>query len=116
MRIKKGDLYYAKLGFQKGSQQGGYRPVVIVQNNRDNYSSPTTIIAPITKKITERNTHLILENEVLDYKSSILAEQVRVIDKTRLSRYIGKLPKELISKLNNTLCNALAIKIGGDRK
>ena len=38
MRIKKGDLYYAKLGFQKGSQQGGYRPVVVVQNNRDNYS------------------------------------------------------------------------------
>jgi len=92
--IKKGDIYYAMLDPVIGSEQDGKRPVVVVQNNLANKHSPTVIVAPITTVIkkTYLPTHIVIyKNNFLKKDSTILVEQVRVIDKSRIITYLGKL-------------------------
>lgn len=83
----RGEIYYADLSPTKGSEQGGLRPVLIIQNDVGNKYSPTTIIAPLTSQMGKKPlpTHVILDNWV-GTKSVILLEQVRVIDKSRLEK------------------------------
>lgn len=94
-QIYRGDLFYADLGHGIGSEQRGYRPVLIIQNNTGNKYSPTTIIAALTCKTASKvplPTHYLLGNEAgLKKPSIVLLEQVRTIDKARLGRYIGHL-------------------------
>ena len=92
----RGDMYYADLGKGIGSEQEGYRPVVIIQNDVGNKHSPTVIIASITSKRDAKAklpTHYLLEAENgLELPSLVLLEQLRTIDKRRLSSFIGHLP------------------------
>ncbi len=94
MNVKRGDLYYADLSPVLGSEQGGVRPVVIIQNDVGNKYSPTVIIAPITSQMnkTKLPTHVALSasNEYgLPKNSVVLLEQIRTIDKMRLKEKIG---------------------------
>lgn len=110
--IKKGDIYYAMLDPVIGSEQDGKRPVVVVQNNLANKHSPTVIVAPITTVIkkTYLPTHIVIyKNNFLKKDSTILVEQVRVIDKTRIITYLGKLNDIQIQKVDKALINAFAI-------
>lgn len=108
----RGDIYYADLKGAIGSEQSGIRPVVIVQNDIGNKHSNTVIVAPLTKKIDKRikiPTHVIVEafgNIIVD--STILTEQLRVLDKQRLTRKVGKLSNELLEQVDN----ALGISVG----
>ena len=108
----RGELYYADLGTGIGSEQNGYRPVVIIQNDVGNRHSPTTIVAAISTQIkTKANlpTHYHLKlGSGLVQSSMVMLEQIRTVDKTRLAQYIGKLSDEEINGLNH----ALAISIG----
>ena len=104
---QRGDMYYADLGRGIGSEQEGYRPVVIIQNNIGNKHSPTVIIAAISSRVGVKPklpTHYYINAENgLELPSIILLEQIRTIDKHRLAKYIGRLSKEHISGMNHAL-------------
>ena len=108
----RGDLYYAELGHGIGSEQKGTRPVVIIQNNVGNKHSPTVIIAAVTSKANVKAklpTHYYLDaGNGLAQPSLVLLEQIRTIDKQRLSGYIGRLDEKHIRGINH----ALAVSIG----
>ena len=107
MQIKRGDIYYADLSPVVGSEQGGVRPVVIVQNDVGNKYSPTVIAAAITSKINKAKmpTHIEIDAETfgLPKDSVVLAEQIRTIDKKRLKERIGHLDDEYMMKVNEAL-------------
>ena len=111
MEIKRGDIYYANLSPVVGSEQGGIRPVVVIQNNKGNQHSPTIMAAAITsRKKTLLPTHVEIEVAGLDKQSIVLLEQVRTIDRSRLFEYIGKLNEEQISRVNEALSISLDLK------
>lgn len=91
-QIKRGQIYYANLAPVIGSEQGGKRPVVIVQNDVGNKHSPTTIIAIVTSRHTKAKlpTHCWLETKCLPLNSMVELEQVRTIDKSRLFGFVGE--------------------------
>ena len=106
--VKKGDLFFADLSPVVGSEQGGIRPVLIIQNDTGNKYSPTVIAAAITSQTNKAKlpTHIEigLENGGLKSDSVILAEQIRTIDKSRLKEKIGHIEDEnIINKINNAL-------------
>lgn len=105
LEIKRGYLYYADLSPVVGSEQGGIRPVLIIQNDIGNKYSPTVIVAAITSQINKAKlpTHIeISANEYgLNKDSVILLEQIRTIDKKRLREKIGCLDKNMMLKVNN---------------
>ena len=108
MVIKRGDMFYADLSPVVGSEQGGVRPVVIIQNNLGNKYSPTVIAAAITSQTnkTKLPTHIEItgDTEGLKNNSVILTEQIRTIDKSRLKEKIGHIDdEEVISQINNAL-------------
>lgn len=107
MVIKRGDIYYADLSPVVGSEQGGVRPVLIIQNDIGNKYSPTVIATAITSQINKAKmpTHIELEaNEYgLTRDSVVLAEQIRTIDKQRLKEKIGHLDDKLMSRVNEAL-------------
>ncbi|MCM0596010.1 type II toxin-antitoxin system PemK/MazF family toxin [Weissella uvarum] len=114
MDIKRGDIFFAELSPVVGSEQGGQRPVVIVQNDVGNHHSPTIIMVPITAQIDKPRlpTHVGLPAEIehtgISRDSVLLAEQVRTLDKRRLQDKIGVVPEEIMITLNR----ALAISLG----
>ncbi len=114
--IKRGELYYADLSPVVGSEQGGIRPILIVQNDTGNKYSPTVIAAAVTSKLTKAKlpTHIeIAANEFGLIKDSvILLEQIRTLDKKRLKEKIGELSKIKMSKVNT----ALLISLGFNNK
>ena len=101
----RGDLYYADLGRGLGSEQQGNRPVVIIQNDVGNRHSPTVIVAAISSKVgvkAKLPTHYYMEaGSGLVQPSIVLLEQIRTIDKRRLSNYIGKLDERHIHGINH---------------
>ena len=105
--IKRGDIYYADLSPVIGSEQGGLRPVLIIQNDVGNKYSPTVIAAAITSQInkTKLPTHIELyaENFGLAKNSVILLEQIRTIDKRRLKEKMGHLDDGLMNKVNDAI-------------
>lgn len=107
MNIRRGDIYYADLSPVIGSEQGGVRPVLIVQNDIGNKYSPTVIAAAITsqKSKTELPTHIELDavNTGLQKDSIVLLEQVRTIDKHRLKEKMGKLDDQSMGKVNQAI-------------
>lgn len=112
--MRRGELYLANLDKQVGSEQSGLRPVVILQNEKGNLHSPTTIICPITsKQKTEIITHVPITPQDCDIMkdSIILCEQVRVIDKSRLIRKLGNINnQEIINTINHKLLISLGVK------
>lgn len=111
--IKRGDLYYADLSPVIGSEQGGVRPVLIIQNDIGNKYSPTVIIAAITSQINKAKlpTHIeISANEYgLNKDSVILLEQIRTIDKKRLREKIGYLDENMMLKVDGSLQISLGL-------
>ncbi len=109
--IKRGELYYADLSPVIGSEQGGVRPILIVQNDTGNKYSPTIIAAAITSQINKAKlpTHIELNaNEFGLVKDSvILLEQIRTLDKRRLKEKIGELPLSTMNKVNTALLISL---------
>lgn len=108
MIVKRGDMFYADLSPVVGSEQGGIRPVLIIQNDMGNKYSPTVIAAAITSQIGKNKlpTHIELDskNNGLKSNSVVLAEQIRTIDKSRLKEKIGHIDDDnLINKINNAL-------------
>ena len=108
MTIKRGDMFYADLSPVVGSEQGGVRPVLIIQNDLGNKYSPTVIAAAITSQTnkTKLPTHIEINSEECGLKndSVVLAEQIRTIDKSRLKEKIGHIEDEkIINKINNAL-------------
>ncbi len=105
--VKRGDIYYADLSPVVGSEQGGIRPVLVVQNDVGNKYSPTVIVAAITSKINKAKmpTHIEIEGDKhgLTKDSVILAEQIRTIDKRRLKERIGHLDQSLTYCVNEAL-------------
>lgn len=110
--IQRGDIYYADLSPVTGSEQGGLRPVIVIQNDKGNQYSPTVIVAAITSNIkkTKLPTHIVLpEIEGLSKKSIVLLEQIRTIDKSRLSNKIGSIDSEYMHKINEAILISLGI-------
>jgi mRNA interferase MazF len=105
--IKRGDIYYADLSPVIGSEQGGVRPVLIVQNDTGNRYSPTVIAAAITSQINKAKLPTHIEIGAKEYglakDSVILLEQIRTIDKKRLREKIGRLDDVLMEKVNEAL-------------
>ena len=108
MIIKRGDMFYADLSPVIGSEQGGIRPVLIIQNDLGNKYSPTVIAAAITSQTNKAKlpTHIELmkDTEGLKSNSVILTEQIRTIDKSRLKEKIGHInDANVINQINNAL-------------
>ncbi len=110
--VKRGEIYYADLSPVVGSEQGGMRPVLIVQNDIGNRYSPTVIAAAITSKVDKAHlpTHIGLEmgSFGLTRDSVVLLEQIRTIDKRRLKERMGQVSGELMQKVDN----AIAVSCG----
>ena len=107
MIVKRGEIYYADLSPVVGSEQGGVRPVLIVQNDVGNKYSPTVIAASITSQINKAKMPTHIEVDASEYglakNSVILLEQIRTIDKKRLKEKIGLVDDELMEKVNDAL-------------
>lgn len=111
---RRGDLYMANLNPFKGSEQGGTRPVLVLQNNDGNYYCPTLIVAPLTTKIKKQNqpTHYYLERvRGLSAPSIVELEQIKTIDKLRVQRYVGKLSPEQMSGVEDALRCSMGLEI-----
>ena len=113
--VKRGDIYYADLSPVVGSEQGGIRPVLIVQNDIGNKYSPTVIAAAITSQINKAKMPTHIELAAKDYglnkDSVILLEQIRTIDKRRLREKIGRIDDGLMASVNNAL--SISFGLGG---
>lgn len=110
--IKRGEMYYADLSPVVGSEQGGLRPVLVVQNDIGNKYSPTVIVAAITSQMTKAKlpTHIEVGVECgLPKNSVILLEQIRTLDKTRLQEKIGELPPGMMNEVNTAISVSLQI-------
>ena len=107
MNIRRGDIYYADLSPVVGSEQGGIRPVLIVQNNVGNRFSPTVIAAAITSQQSKANlpTHIpfYADSSGLAKDSVVLLEQVRTIDKKRLKEKMGTVDENSMNEINNAI-------------
>lgn len=115
MIVKRGDIYYADLSPVIGSEQGGVRPVLVVQNDVGNRYSPTVIAAAITSQINKAKLPTHIEIDAQDYglsrDSVVLLEQVRTIDKKRLKEKIGHLDEDMMDRVNDAL--EISLGLGG---
>lgn len=118
MSVKRGDIYYADLSPVVGSEQGGMRPVLIIQNDVGNRYSPTVIAAAITSRMgkTRLPTHIdVYADKVgLTKDSVILLEQVRTLDKKRLGEKMGHLDDEMMTEVNNAIAVSFGLGIVAD--
>ncbi len=107
MQIKRGDIFYADLSPVVGSEQGGIRPVLIIQNDIGNRHSPTVICAAITSRMNKAKLPTHIEIEATKYQlvknSVVLLEQIRTIDKQRLKDHICHVDKKLMNKIDEAL-------------
>ena len=108
--VYRGEIYYADLSPVLGSEQGGSRPVLILQNNIGNKHSPTIIAAPITCRLSKKHipAHVQISEGGLHEDSLVLLEQIRVLDKLRLKMRIGAVSAETMNKVDA----ALKIELG----
>lgn len=113
MIVKRGELYFADLSPVVGSEQGGIRPVLVVQNDIGNKYSPTVIAAAITSKLNKAKlpTHIELSSKEygLEKDSVVLLEQIRTIDKTRLKEKIGELNTFKMNQVNKAMMISLGV-------
>lgn len=114
MNIKRGDIFYADLSPVVGSEQGGVRPVLIVQNDVGNKYSPTVIAAAITSQQfkTRMPTHISVNASVcgLSKDSVVLLEQIRTLDKKRLREKMGNLPETDMNRIDDALSVSIGLK------
>ncbi len=114
MQVKRGDIFYADLSPVIGSEQGGIRPVLVVQNDVGNKFSPTVICAAITSKINKAKLPTHVEIDAAEYElvknSVILLEQIRTIDKRRLKEKICHLDDELMAQVDKGIMISFALQ------
>lgn len=110
--IHRGEIYYADLSPVVGSEQGGYRPVIVLQNNKGNRYSTTVIIAPISSRLSKNPlpTHVMVDSNLLEKKSVVLLEQIRTIDKKRIKEKVGKIDNRIMKQINQAIKTSLDIK------
>lgn len=110
----RGEIYFADLEQGIGSEQEGYRPVVIIQNDVGNRHSPTVIVAAVTSRKETREklpTHFYVgEESGLERPSVVMLEQLRTLDKQRLDKYVGRLDQKKLSELDYALAISLDLK------
>ena len=117
--IRRGDLFYADLNPVVGSEQGGIRPVLVIQNDVGNHFSPTVVAADITSRKAKNSlpTHILLENVPgLAPTSLLLLEQLRTIDRKRLRGYIGRISKEKMLEVDAALAISIGIGYPNERR
>lgn len=111
--VKRGDLFYADLSPVIGSEQGGVRPVIVIQNDVGNKYSPTIIVAAVTSQINKAKLPTHIEIKAFKYgltkDSVVLLEQVRTIDKKRLKEKIGHIDDKTMKKIDASLKTSLGI-------
>lgn len=101
--FRRGDLYVANLNPFTGSEQGGTRPVLVIQNNKGNRYSPTLVVLPITSRMDkkgERTHYLLVNQRGLLVPSIVMAEQPRTIDKSRIKAYLGPVRTDAMPEIN----------------
>ena len=112
--MKRGDIYRADLDPVVGSEQGGVRPVLIIQNDRGNLHSPTVIVAAITSRTHKAKLpiHVALPGAACGLKqdSVALLEQLRTLEKARLSKYLGRAPAQVMAQVDEALAWSLGTK------
>jgi mRNA interferase MazF len=111
MQVRRGEIYFADLNPVTGSEQGGLRPVLVLQNDVGNHHSPTTIVAAITSRIRKARlpTHVVVPKGDLAKDSVILLEQLRTVDKTRLHRKVTTLDRLHMEEVNEALGVSLGL-------
>ena len=113
MIVKRGDIFYADLSPVVGSEQGGVRPVLVIQNNIGNKYSPTIIVAAITSQINKAKLPTHIEVDANEYglpkDSVLLMEQIRTIDKRRLREKIGRINKPKMKEIDQSLKVSLGL-------
>ena len=110
--IKRGEIYYASLDPVVGSEQGGNRPVLVIQNDVGNWLSPTTIVAAITSRQgkTTLPTHVSISAVELPQDSVVLLEQIRTIDKQRLTGFVGHLDEKAMLLVDKAIVISFGIR------
>ncbi len=120
MNVRRGDIYYADLSPVIGSEQGGLRPVLIVQNDVGNRYSPTVIAAAITSRTSKNKlpTHIEVyaDQYGLAKDSVILLEQIRTLDKTRLKEKMGHLDERVMDRVNSAITVSFGLEVSVPRK
>ena len=116
--MRRGDVYYADLSGSTGSEQGGVRPVVIVQNDKGNKHSNTVIVAPVSSRLTKPPipTHVMIPEAIIQRSSMILLEQIRTLDKQRLGQWVCVLDEETMEHIDEALCVSLGLTKKNCRK
>ena len=114
--FRRGEIYFADLDPHYGSEQGGKRPVIVVQNNTGNKFSPTVIVAAVTSKVSKKPnqpTHVLIEqNPAFSRPSVVLLEQIFTIDKERIQRLLGQTTPDEMHQINEALMNSLDLNGG----
>lgn len=115
--FRRGEIYFADLDPHYGSEQGGKRPVIVIQNNTGNKFAPTVIVAAVTSKVSKKPnqpTHVLIEkNPAFSRPSVVLLEQIFTIDKERIQRLLGQTTPDEMYQINEALMNSL--DLNGDR-
>ena len=115
MDISRGDVFYADLGDVVGSEQGGFRPVLVIQNDVGNKYSPTVIIAAITSRLTKAKlpTHIELNKDRfnLHKDSVVLLEQIRTLSKTRLKTKLSTLPDSVMKQIDIAIMISMGLGV-----
>ena len=114
--FRRGEIYFADLDPHYGSEQGGKRPVIVIQNNTGNKFAPTVIVAAVTSKVSKKPnqpTHVLIEkNPALSRPSVVLLEQIFTIDKERIQRLLGQTTPDEMYQINEALMNSLDLNGG----
>ena len=114
--FRRGEIYFADLDPHYGSEQGGKRPVIVIQNNTGNKFAPTVIVAAVTSKVSKKPnqpTHVLIENNpAFSRPSVVLLEQIFTIDKERIQRLLGQTTPDEMYQINEALMNSLDLNGG----
>ena len=114
--FRRGEIYFADLDPHYGSEQGGKRPVIVIQNNTGNKFAPTVIVAAVTSKVSKKPnqpTHVLIEkNPAFSRPSVVLLEQIFTIDKERIQRLLGQITPDEMYQINEALMNSLDLNGG----
>ena len=114
--FRRGEIYFADLDPHYGSEQGGKRPVIVIQNNTGNKFAPTVIVAAVTSKVSKKPnqpTHVLIEkNPASSRPSVVLLEQIFTIDKERIQRLLGQTTPDEMYQINEALMNSLDLNGG----
>ena len=114
--FRRGEIYFADLDPHYGSEQGGKRPVIVIQNNTGNKFAPTVLVAAVTSKVTKKPkqpTHVLIDrNPAFSRPSMVLLEQIFTIDKERIQRLLGQTTPDEMYQINEALMNSLDLNGG----